>query len=141
MEFAPYDPVVTKEESRELWNVKFFDRDGRPRNVACVNEEEAHKMSKLVRTAGDLVLNPFQIMQLEMATGKKEYAALGHVDKSLFVALVNFECETQFHPEEAQHTYVRPRDASAKPGPHLSFEHCESSDARAFAATIIVPAR
>ena len=137
MQFESYEPVITKDDSRELWNVKFFDRDGKPRSVSCVNEEEAAKISELVRTAGDLVLNPFQIMRIELSSGKREYATTGHVDKSLFVALVNFEFETKFHPDDAQHTYVRESDGSQNSGVQITFEHCKPDAARAYAATVV----
>ena len=136
MQFESYEPVITKDDSRQLWNVKFFDRDGRPRNVSCVNEEEAAKISQLVRTAGDLVLTPFQIMRVELTSGKREYATTGHVDKSLFVALVNFEYEAQFHPDDAQHTYLR-ESGMSQSGAHIAFEQCKPDDARAFAATLV----
>ena len=136
MQFESYEPVISKDDSRQLWNVKFFDRDGKPRSVSCVNEEEAAKISRLVRTAGDLVLNPFQIMRVELSSGKREFATTGHVDKSLFVALVNFEFDAKFHPDDAQHIYLRESGASQS-GAHIAFEDCKPDDARAFAATVV----
>jgi hypothetical protein len=137
MGFEPNTPVVTKDDERQLWNVKFFDRDGKPRSVLCVNEEEAEKISRLVRNAGDLIASPLQIMRLEVSTGQKEFATPGHVDKSLFVALVNYEFETKFHPDDAQHTYLR--EPEGQKSGRIVFEHCQQNDARAFAATVVSP--
>lgn len=135
MGFEPNVPVVTKDDERQLWNVKFFDRDGKARSVLCVNEAEAEKISCLIKNAGDLVASPLQIMRLEVSSGHKEYATPGHVDKSLFVALVNYEFETKFHPDDARHSYLR--EPQAQTSGRIVFEHCQQGDARAFAATVV----
>jgi hypothetical protein len=140
MDSKPYDPVVTTQGGRgkrQLWNVKFFDGSGNPRNVACPSEGEAQKMCQLIRVAGDFVLSPFQIVPHELPSGKRQYMTLGHVNKSLFVALVNFEFTTDFHPDDAQHTYVRPHERDDKAELRFGFDECHAEDAHAFAATYL----
>jgi len=140
MDYKPYDPVVTTEPRRgrrDVWNVKFFDGNGNPRNVACPSEHEAQKMSQLIRVAGDFVLSPFQIVPHHLPGGKRQYMTLGHVNQSLFAALVNFEHGTDFHPEDAKHTFVRPHDRDEKAALRFGFDECKATDDHAFAATLI----
>ena len=140
MEYKPYNPVVSVETGhnrKQLWNVKFLDHNGNPRNVACHSDEEAEKMCQLIRVAGDLVVEPFQICPLEVVAGHAEYMSLGHVDKSLFVALVNYEHETNFKVQEVEHGYVRPKGNQAA-GHKFGFERCGPDDQHSMAATIVV---
>ena len=140
MDFKPFDPVVKMHGGRggrQLWNVKFFDGRGNPRNVACPSEEEARKMSQLIRVAGEFVLSPFQIVPHELPSGQREYMTLGHVNPSLFVALVNFEFGTDFHPDDARHTHVRPHERDAKAELRFGFDECLADDPHCFAATLI----
>ena len=143
MDYKPYDPEVTTEirpGRRDVWNVKFFDGNGNPRNVACPSEPEAQKMCQLIRVAGDFVLSPFQIVPHALPGGKRQYMTLGHVNQSLFAALVNFENGTDFHPEDAKHTYVRPHDRDETAALRFGFDECKATDSHAFAATLISPA-
>ena len=96
-------------------------------------------MSQLIRVAGDFVLSPFHIVPHELPSGKFEYMTLGHVNPSLFVALVNFEFGTDFHPDDARHTHVRPHERDAKAELKFGFDECPDDDPHCFAATLIAP--
>lgn len=139
MEYKRYDPVVSPEighDGRKFWNVKFADHNGNPRNVACNTSEEAERICRLIRVAGDLVVEPFQICPLDVGAGKVGYMTLGHIDRSLFAALVNYEFETSFDAGDVEHSHVRPTDTQTSPSHRFSFERCRADDRQAMAATV-----